>query len=100
MPGQAQLEDTVVAVNEADLDHCIAKPGDRSDVEATVRDLLTSYVANMGIDPLPHVAALDQVRVMDLIRQVADDATETPEVTCRESNQVPLCKGVPPSSPA
>ena len=35
---------------------------------ATVRDLLTSYVADMGIDPLPHLAALDQARAMELIR--------------------------------
>ena len=60
--GQAQLEDTIVAVNEADLDHYIAKPWDRADLEATVRDQLTSYVADMGIDPLPHLAALDQAR--------------------------------------
>ncbi|HJD77685.1 MAG TPA: response regulator, partial [Corynebacterium pollutisoli] len=66
--GQAQLEDTIVAVNEADLDHYIAKPWDRADLEATVRDQLTSYVADMGIDPLPHLAALDQARAMDLIR--------------------------------
>ena len=66
--GQAQLKDTIVAVNEADLDHYIAKPWDRADLEATVRELLTAYVADMGIDPLPHLAALDQARAMDLIR--------------------------------
>ena len=66
--GQAQLEDTIIAVNEAYLDHYIAKPWDPVDLEATVRDLLTSYVADMGIDPLPHLAALDQARAMELIR--------------------------------
>ncbi|SES05137.1 response regulator [Corynebacterium cystitidis] len=68
--GQAQLEDTVRAVNEAGLDHYVAKPWKVEELHAIVREQLTNYVEEMGIDPLPHYAALDSQRAMELSRDL------------------------------
>ncbi len=66
--GQADLEDTVRAVNEADLDHYIAKPWKADELRETVRRLLTDYVEISGINPMEHLGALDHERAMYLVR--------------------------------
>ena len=66
--GQADLTDTVRAVNDADLDHYIAKPWDPEELRDTVRMMLTDFVEVAGINPLPYLAALDQERAMELAR--------------------------------
>lgn len=67
--GQAQLHDTVRAVNEANLDHYIAKPWDVDELHQVVRAMLTDYVEDMDIDPLPYLDVLDATRAMDLVRR-------------------------------
>ena len=66
--GQADQEDTIRALNEASLDHYFTKPWNAQELVDEVREQLTDYVISMGIDPLPHMRALDAVRVMDAIR--------------------------------
>lgn len=66
--GQADLVDTVRAVNDAGLDHYIAKPWDAEDLRAVVRRMLTDYVEETDLDPLPFLAALESDRAMELIR--------------------------------
>ncbi len=72
--GQADLSDTVRAVNDADLDHYIAKPWDPEELRDTVRRMLTDFVEVAGINPIPYLSALQQERAMDLARHfsVAD----------------------------
>ncbi len=65
--GQADHKDTIKAINEAGLAHYIPKPWNVSDLLDVVRTELTTYVEIMQLDPIPHLAALDQVRAMDLI---------------------------------
>lgn len=67
--GQAQLRDTVRAVNEANLDHYIAKPWDVDELHQVVRTMLTDYVEDMDIDPLPYLDVLDTARAMELVRR-------------------------------
>lgn len=67
--GQAQLRDTVRAVNEANLDHYIAKPWDVDELHQVVRTMLTDYVEDMDIDPLPYLDVLDSTRAMELVRR-------------------------------
>lgn len=67
--GQAQLRDTVRAVNEANLDHYIAKPWDVDELHQVVRTMLTDYVEDMVIDPLPYLDVLDTARAMELVRR-------------------------------
>ena len=66
--GQADQDDTIKAVNEAGLDYYIAKPWDPQKLVAVVREQLTNYVLENGIDPLPYLPVLDGVRVMEAIR--------------------------------
>lgn len=66
--GQADQDDTIRALNEAGLDHYISKPWDPERLRAVVRDQLTDYVLDAGIDPLPYLPVLDGVRVMEAIR--------------------------------
>jgi response regulator RpfG family c-di-GMP phosphodiesterase len=70
--GQADLEDTVRAVNDASLDRYVAKPWDPDALLAVVRDELTSYVLRTGIDPLPHLRALDAARALVAVRGRGD----------------------------
>ena len=66
--GQADQADTIRAVNEAGLDHYVAKPWRAQDLQAVVRDQLTDYVLVTGTDPLAHLRALDQARAMEMLR--------------------------------
>ena len=70
--GQADQQDTIRAVNEAGLDHYLAKPWDPDELTAVVRDQLTEHVLEHALDPLPHLRALDAARVMPLLRTRGD----------------------------
>ena len=66
--GQANQADTIRAVNEAGLDHYIAKPWRAEELCEVVRDQLTGFVLDQGLDPLPHLPALDAVRALQALR--------------------------------
>lgn len=66
--GQADQDDTIRALNEAGLDHYFSKPWDVDQLLEVVREQLTDYVLELGIDPLPYLRVLDGVRVMDALR--------------------------------
>lgn len=65
--GQAGLEDTVRAVNEARLHHYIAKPWDAEELRKIVRDQLTTYVLETQEDVIPYVAVLDGPRLLEAV---------------------------------
>ena len=65
--GQAGLEDTIRAVNEADLDHYIAKPWDDEALQDIVREQLTEYVSRWVDNLLPYVPILNGPRLMAII---------------------------------
>ncbi|MGZ8753711.1 MAG: response regulator [Acidimicrobiia bacterium] len=67
--GQAGLEDTIRAVNDADLDHYIAKPWNVENLHQVVRKLLTDYVIENEDDLLPFVSVLDGARLMATIAE-------------------------------
>ena len=60
--GQADQADTIRAVNEAGLDHYIAKPWRAARLQEVVRAQLTDFVLEAGLDPLAHPRALDAAR--------------------------------------
>ncbi|HSL57283.1 MAG TPA: response regulator [Acidimicrobiales bacterium] len=70
--GQADLADTVRAVNEAGLDHFVAKPWGHDALVAVVRNQLTDYVLAAGLDPLPYVRHLDAQRLIGSLRDRGD----------------------------
>jgi response regulator RpfG family c-di-GMP phosphodiesterase len=65
---QAALEDTIKAVNDADLDHYIAKPWSAAELHEVVRRLLTDYVLENVENVLPYMKILDAPRLMEKIR--------------------------------
>ena len=71
--GQAGLEDTIRAVNNADLDHYIAKPWQPEQLMAVVVATLTDFVIEQGIDPLPYVSTLDGERLLEHYARRASD---------------------------
>ncbi len=71
--GQADHADTIRAVNQADLDHYIAKPWDPADLVATVIGAVTDFIIAEGIDPLPFIRDLDGPRLLEAYRDRAAD---------------------------
>ena len=66
--GQAGLDETVKAVNEADLKHYIAKPWQKEELVDITRNLLTDYVIENVKDPLPYMKILDSERIAESLR--------------------------------
>ena len=66
--GQAGLEDTIKAINNADLDHYVAKPWTRDALHDVVRQYLTDYVIDEVDDVLPYVSVLDGPRLLEAHR--------------------------------
>lgn len=66
--GQAYLDDTVRAVNRAHLDYYVAKPWDPTELCDVVRELLTDYVVENGVDPLPYLRDLNEERILEVWR--------------------------------
>ncbi len=62
--GQAGLEDTVKAVNRANLDHYITKPWSKETLHATIKEQLTNYVLECVENVLPYVSLLDGPRLL------------------------------------
>jgi response regulator RpfG family c-di-GMP phosphodiesterase len=70
--GQADLEDTVKAVNRASLDRYIAKPWAPEELVEVTRQELTAFVLATDLDPLPHLRALDAAQVLPRLRGRGD----------------------------
>lgn len=66
--GQANQQDTIRALNQAGLDHYLSKPWQPEELQQVVRQMLTDFVLEMGLDPLPYLPALEATRVMDSLR--------------------------------
>ncbi|MCB0972554.1 MAG: response regulator [Acidimicrobiales bacterium] len=71
--GQADQADTIQAVNEADLDHYIAKPWQPHELLEVARTMLTAYVIDQRLDPLPFVRDLDGPRLLEAFSRRAAD---------------------------
>lgn len=69
LTGQAGHEDTIKALNEGGLDYYIAKPWKGDELRRVIRDQLTSYVLESGLNPLPFLATLDAERLAEAIHQ-------------------------------
>ena len=66
--GQAGLEDTIQAVNNARLNHYLSKPWNPQNLIEVVKDELTSYVIEQEKELLPYMAVLDAPRLQEEIR--------------------------------
>lgn len=67
--GQAGHEDTILAVNKADLDHYIAKPWSQQELEQVVVNELTEFVIQNEKNLLPFMPILDADKLSESIRK-------------------------------
>lgn len=67
--GQAGQDETVKAVNEANLDHYIAKPWLVEDLRQVVREQLTNFALDQLSDLTPYIGVLDGSRLLDAISE-------------------------------
>lgn len=63
--GQAGLNETITAVNAADLDFFMPKPWSRDGLQEVVRKYLTSYVIDQVRDILAYIDVLDRARLLE-----------------------------------
>jgi CheY-like chemotaxis protein len=66
--GQAGLEETICAVNQADLDRYIAKPWTAEELQQVVRQQLTNYVIEWEENPTTYINVLDSERILQSIK--------------------------------
>lgn len=69
LTAQAGHEDTIRALNLGGLDHYIAKPWLAASLRDVIREQLTSYVIDTGLDPIPYLAVLDTARLAEALRR-------------------------------
>lgn len=65
--GQAGLQATILAVNEAGLDYYVAKPWKAAELLHVVIKQLTDFVLQYDANPLNYVSVLDQARIFEAI---------------------------------
>ena len=65
LTGQAGHEDTIRAINQANLHHYIGKPWTEEELNSVVREQLTEFVLGEIDDVLPYVATLDGPKLLD-----------------------------------
>jgi response regulator RpfG family c-di-GMP phosphodiesterase len=66
--GQAGLEDTIQAINNAKLDYYIAKPWTKEQLEEVVTTQLTNYIMERRYNPMQYMMILDSVRLSEYMR--------------------------------
>lgn len=69
LTGQAGHDDTIRAINEADLDHYISKPWQADELRDVARRLLTDYVLENEQDVLAFMPVLDAGRLMEALAE-------------------------------
>lgn len=67
--GQAGHEDTIRAINKAELDHYIAKPWSQEELEQVVVNELTDFVIANEKNLLAYMQILDATRLSDALRK-------------------------------
>ncbi len=68
LTGQAGLDATVKAVNQADLAHYVAKPWEKDELLQVARRQMGLYIAACGLDPLPYLQYLGPEHAATLLR--------------------------------
>ena len=69
LTGLATHQDTIEAINKAQLDKYIEKPWKKEDLLHKIRVLLTSYMVEEGIDYDAYMDVLDAETLYELLRK-------------------------------
>ncbi len=67
--GQAGHEDTILAINKANLDHYIAKPWTEEELKEVVKGQLTNYVIENEKNMLAFMQVLDAEKISEAMRK-------------------------------
>jgi len=65
--GQAGLQSTIQAVNQASLDYYVAKPWKADELITVVRRQLTDFIIKHDANPIGYIAILDRVKIFEAI---------------------------------
>ncbi len=68
LTGQAGLDDTIKALNQARLHHYVAKPWTREELLEVAVSLLTDFVIEEEENILPYMSTLDAEKISESIR--------------------------------
>lgn len=69
LTGQAGLEATVKAVNQAELAHYIAKPWEGDEILQVAKREIALYLKARDLNPMPYLRHLDMTLIQDLMRR-------------------------------
>jgi two-component system chemotaxis response regulator CheY len=69
LTGLATHQDTIRAINQAAVDRYLEKPWTKAQLTQAVRELLTLFVLDAGIDYAPIAAQLDRPLLFERLRQ-------------------------------
>jgi DNA-binding NtrC family response regulator len=69
LTGQAGLDATVKAVNQAELAHYIAKPWEQDEVLQVAKHEIALYFKARDLNPMPYLRHLDVALIGDLMRK-------------------------------
>ena len=74
--GQAGHEDTIEAINTAQIDHYLAKPWEIGDLKKITKKLLTEFIIRRQLSPFPFAQHLDSELVENYVREHPPEASE------------------------
>ena len=69
LTGMATHKDTIMAINKAGIDHYLEKPWKSDELIAMVKELVTLYILEKGIDYNPYLKILDQKILYDKLHK-------------------------------
>ena len=69
LTGLATHEDTITAINQASIDKYVEKPYQKDNLITTVKELITAYILEMGIDYTEYTQMLDQNYLFEYLRR-------------------------------
>lgn len=73
LTGQADLDDTVQAINQADLDYFIAKPWQKEELQKVAIDQLTQYIIQHDSNLISWLNILDTEKIINAISDIRQE---------------------------
>jgi two-component system chemotaxis response regulator CheY len=69
LTGMATHKDTITAINNANINHYVEKPWDSSEIKQIIKELLTQFIMEMGIEYNDFKAVIDNNTLMSYLRK-------------------------------
>ncbi len=69
LTGQATHQDTITAINQANIEKYLEKPWKSSEIVESVKVLLTQYILDTGIDYEKYMPILDQTTLLNGLKK-------------------------------